>query len=58
MDIVVIKHTSDYRGDHSADINKAYIFPENATLKEVMGALGADEIQSAWLELPAQMVKP
>jgi len=59
MDIVVIKHTSDYRGDHSADINKAYVFPETATLKEVLGAIETDEreasgLEKCWFEIPIQ----
>jgi hypothetical protein len=57
MDIVVIKHTCDYRGDHSADINKSYIFSETTTLKEVMEKLDntIPLMNREWFEIPVQV---
>jgi hypothetical protein len=55
-EIVIIKHTSEYRGDHSVDINEAYIFPETATLKEVMEKLDntIPSMDREWFEIPVQ----
>lgn len=44
--ISVLLHTSEYRGDHSADVVKAYEIKEGETVEELVERLIAE--QSSW----------
>lgn len=54
MNIAVIKHTCDYRGDHSADVRESYIFPKEITLGELLYELNLDVTHRDWVEIPFQ----
>lgn len=55
-EIVVIQHTSAYRGDHASDVQVSHVLPKTTTLEEVQKLLGdrSDFNCLDWVEIPAQ----
>lgn len=52
--IVIIQHTSIFRGDHADPVRIAHVFPETATLEKVLGVLGDCDTTNDWIEIPLQ----
>lgn len=55
MQIVVIKHTEVFRGDHADPVRVSYVFNENSTLGDVLKTLSNEGTRNKeWFEIPVQ----
>ena len=49
--MIIIQHTYDFRGDHSADVRKVFNVPDDAPVSDLKKYIGIDSYGKSWIEI-------